>query len=125
MQNQNSLFVGMGSFFLIAVILIAFMLLGADLDKLKWVSRPIAEAQADQIAAQTETQRKRDEIEVEKLQKLADQEVQAQAARDAEALAFQQNIHAAMVFGAQLIAILLGLGLFTACVFASIGLNPI
>jgi hypothetical protein len=124
MYPQSSLAGGAKWFFFLAVLVsAAFLALGAELSKAIWLSRPIAGELANQIAAQTETQRKRDEIEIEKSQKLAAQEIQAQTARDAETLAFQQNIHAAMVFGAQLIAILIGLGLFVASVFVGIGLN--
>jgi len=121
-------------FFLAIIVFAAFLALGADLSKAIWLSRPIAQAQAEQISSQTIIAQKNAELDYEqkkfyaelerqKAQEQAAQEMQAQAASDAETLAFQQNIHAAMVFGTQLIAILLGLGLFVASAFVGIGLS--
>lgn len=122
MQPQNSLF-NIWTFVLISVVLIAFLMLGADLNNLKWLHPSIGDAEAEKISAQTATQRERDQIETQKLQRQAEQELQAQAARDAEHLHFLQNLHGALVGAVRVIAILLGLGLFVSGIAAGIGLN--
>lgn len=132
MQSQNPFTNGAWSFVLTSIVLIAFLMLGADLPRLNWLSRPIAEAQADQISKQTDIEYRNAELdyaqrefyvllEMERAQKQVEQELQAQITRDAEALAYQQNIHAAMVFGTQFIAIVLAVGLFVASVLVGVG----
>ncbi len=121
--------------FLLAIIVFgAFLMLGADLTNATWLSRPIAEAQANDMRVQTEITRKNAELDYEqrkfymelerqKAQQQAEQELQAQAARDAEALAFQKTIHTVTTAGLWIVALAIALGLFTASIFAGIGLS--
>lgn len=122
------------AFLLKIIVFGAFLLLGADLVKAAWLSRPIAEAQANDIRAQTEISRKNAELdykreefylnlEMQRAQQQAAQELEAQAARNAEALAFQKTMHTALTTGLWIAAVALSLGLFTASLFAGIGLS--
>lgn len=118
------------AFLLKIIVFGAFLLLGADLVKAAWLSRPIAEAQANDMRAQTEITRKNAELDYEQRKfyaelerQQAQQQAAAQAARDAEALAFQKNLHATVLFGVEAAAIGLGLGLAVASVFGGIGLH--
>lgn len=134
MNQQSTFTIGMWAFLLAAGVCVAFLLLGTDLSKATWLNGDIAAAQAEQLSSQTMIERMNAELDYEqrkfyaelerqKAQQLAIQEIQSQAARDAEALAFQKNIHAAMAFGARWIAILFGLGLFVASSLSGIGLK--
>lgn len=131
MSQQNSLANGAKWLFFLAVVVLAgFLMLGTDLSKATWLSHPIAEAQAEQISSQTEIERKNAELDYEQRKfyaelerQKAQQQAAAQAAKDAETLAFQKKIHAAAIAGLWVIVSILAIGLFTASIFAGVGLN--
>jgi len=125
---------GIWAFILAVFVLIAFLTLGSELADSSWLNTDLAAAQAEQISSQTlinqkyadlEYEQKKFHAEVEREQTLAlaAQEIENKAAENAQARAFEKNIHAALVFGVRAVAFFLALGLGVASILGGIGLH--